>query len=205
MPTNSPRGLRDRAIFELLYSSGLRASELCALRLEDYYPEEGFVRIASGKGAKTRLVPVGSQAANAIEEWLIAGRPQIVRPRSGSHLFLSLRGKPLTPQRLWQLCKRYAALAGISQNVFPHLFRHSFASHLLNGGADLRTIQEMLGHADISTTQIYTHVETERLRSLHHLHHPRSRLRPAIPPPTPPPITTQPSSPINPTTSPDNS
>jgi integrase/recombinase XerD len=173
----NPRGWRDRALFELLYASGLRVSEACGLRLEEFYPGEQVVRV-TGKGGKTRLVPVGRRALEALETYLRAGRPALVRPRTGSHLFLSLRGKALTPQRVWQLAKEYAAMAGLEENVYPHLFRHSFATHLLGNGADLRIIQEMLGHADISTTQIYTHVDHARLRQIHQRFHPRSRLRP---------------------------
>jgi integrase/recombinase XerD len=173
----NPRGWRDRALFELLYASGLRVSEACGLRLEEFYPGEQVVRV-TGKGGKTRLVPVGGRALEAIETYLRAARPTLVRPRTGSHLFLSLRGKPLTPQRVWQLAKEYADMADIDKNVYPHLFRHSFATHLLGNGADLRIIQEMLGHADISTTQIYTHVDGSRLRQIHERFHPRSRLRP---------------------------
>lgn len=173
----NPRGWRDRALFELLYASGLRVGEACGLRLEEFYPVEQVVRV-TGKGGKTRLVPVGGRARDAMEIYLRSGRPTLVRPRTGSHLFLSLRGKALTPQRVWQLTKEYAAMAGLDKNVYPHLFRHSFATHLLGNGADLRIIQEMLGHADISTTQIYTHVDDSRLRQIHRKFHPRSRLQP---------------------------
>lgn len=176
IPLESAAGKRDRAIFELLYASGLRAAELCRLRLEEYHPQEGVVRV-TGKGEKTRMVPVGRAAIAAMEDYLRLVRPGLVRPRTGSQVFLSLRGKPLTPQRIWQLAKVYAALAGLEENVYPHLLRHSFATHLLANGADLRIIQELLGHADISTTQIYTHVETGRLRQVHRQFHPRSHFK----------------------------
>jgi integrase/recombinase XerD len=170
-PTD-PQGLRDRAMIELLYSSGLRVSELCAARLENLDLESAFIRV-TGKGAKTRLIPVGAPAATAIRRYLDAGRPPLVRRWTGAEIFLSVRGKKLTSQRIWQLIKQYAARAGIETNVYPHLMRHSFATHLLGGGADLRIIQELLGHADISTTQIYTHVEKSGLRAVLKKFHPR--------------------------------
>ena len=166
-------GLRDRAMLELLYASGLRISELCNVRLEGLDLEEGMIRV-TGKGNKTRLVPVGSEARGAIGRYLELERPKLVSRRSGAEIFLSVRGKKLTPQRVWQLVKRYAARAGLEANVYPHLLRHSFATHLLAGGADLRIIQEMLGHADISTTQIYTHVDSSHLKSVHKKFHPRA-------------------------------
>jgi integrase/recombinase XerD len=166
-------GLRDRAILELLYASGLRISELCTIRLENLDLEEGMIRV-TGKGNKTRLVPVGSEARQALGKYLNLERPKLVSRRSGAEIFLSVRGRKLTPQRVWQLIKAYAARAGLDANVYPHLFRHSFATHLLSGGADLRIIQEMLGHADISTTQIYTHVDTSHLKTIHKKFHPRA-------------------------------
>jgi len=169
---SDPQGLRDRAILELLYSSGLRVSELCAARLENLDLESGFIRV-TGKGMKTRLVPVGGPALEAIRRYLEGGRPDLVRRWSGGEIFLSVRGKRLTSQRIWQLIKQYAGRAGIESNVYPHLMRHSFATHLLGGGADLRIIQELLGHSDISTTQIYTHVEKSGLRSVLKKFHPR--------------------------------
>ncbi|MGA7212992.1 MAG: site-specific tyrosine recombinase XerD [Terrimicrobiaceae bacterium] len=168
-----PLGLRDRAILELLYASGLRISELCNVRLEGIDLEEGMIRV-TGKGNKTRLIPVGTEAREAIRRYLEVERPQLVSSRSGAEIFLSVRGRKLTPQRVWQLVKRYAARAGLEANVYPHLLRHSFATHLLAGGADLRIIQEMLGHADISTTQIYTHVDSSHLKSVHKKFHPRA-------------------------------
>lgn len=166
-------GLRDRAMLELLYASGLRISELCNVRLENLDLNEGLIRV-TGKGNKTRLVPVGSAARSALARYLDIERPKLVSRRTGAEVFLSVRGRKLTPQRVWQLIKRYAARAGLDANVYPHLFRHSFATHLLAGGADLRIIQEMLGHADISTTQIYTHVDSSRLKAVHRKFHPRA-------------------------------
>jgi integrase/recombinase XerD len=168
-----PLGLRDRAILELLYASGLRISELCNVRLEGLDLEEGMIRV-TGKGNKTRFVPVGSEARGALGRYLEFERPKLVSRRSGAEIFLSVRGRKLTPQRVWHLVKRYAARAGLEANVYPHLLRHSFATHLLAGGADLRIIQEMLGHADISTTQIYTHVDSSHLKSVHKKFHPRA-------------------------------
>ena len=167
-----PLGRRDRTMLELFYASGLRLSELCGLRLEMVDLEDGFVRI-SGKGNKTRVVRVGGKARAAITDYLAHERPQLVTKRTSSHLFLSIRGGPLSPDRVRQIVKRRARLAGIEQNVYPHLLRHSFATHLLEGGADLRVIQELLGHADISTTQVYTHVDRQRLKSVHRQFHPR--------------------------------
>lgn len=171
--TSDPLGLRDRAMLELLYASGLRISELCHARLENLDLEEGMIRVI-GKGNKTRLVPVGAKARDAIRAYLENERPKLVASRTGAEIFLSVRGKKLTPQRVWQLIKQYAARAGIESNVYPHLLRHSFATHLLGGGADLRIIQEMLGHADIATTQIYTHVDSTRLKAVHKKFHPRA-------------------------------
>lgn len=172
IPTDAPLGRRDRAILELFYSSGLRLAELCAARLEWLDSEEGFLRV-TGKGNKTRVVRVGRDAQAAITDYLANERPSMVRPRTSSHIFLSIRGGPLTPERIRQIVKRRAKLAGIETKVYPHLLRHSFATHLLEGGADLRVIQELLGHADISTTQIYTHVSTKGLKDAHRKFHPR--------------------------------
>jgi integrase/recombinase XerD len=166
--------LRDRALLELFYSSGLRVSELGGLTLQQIDLENGFLRVF-GKGSKERVVPVGTKAVAAITTYLAAGRPQFVKPRTGSQLFLSERGGGLSRITLWSIVKKYAARAGITQNVKPHLLRHSFATHLLSGGADLRAIQEMLGHANIGTTQIYTTVEPQRLLSHHAKFHPRNR------------------------------
>jgi integrase/recombinase XerD len=170
---NDPLGRRDRAMLELLYASGLRVSELCDLRLENLNLDEGFVRV-TGKGNKTRLVPVGRAACQAMAQYLNGERPGLVTRRTGGEVFLSVRGRKLTPQRIWQLVKLYAARAGLGTEVYPHILRHSFATHLLAGGADLRIIQEMLGHANISTTQIYTHVDRSQLRAVHKKFHPRA-------------------------------
>ena len=170
--TQLPLGRRDKAILELFYSSGLRLAELCAARLEWLDTEEGFLRVL-GKGRKTRLVRVGKDALLAITSYLTNERPEWVKPHSSSHLFLSVRGGPLTPERIRQIVKKRAKLAGIDSKVYPHLLRHSFATHLLEGGADLRVIQELLGHADIATTQIYTHVSSKGLKDTHRKFHPR--------------------------------
>jgi len=170
---NDPLGLRDRAMMELLYSSGLRVSELCDARLENIDLDAGFIRV-TGKGNKTRLVPVGKPAAEAVRAYLARERPELVSKKTGAEIFLSIRGKKLTTPRIRQLIKQYAARAGLEVNVYPHLMRHSFATHLLGGGADLRIIQELLGHADISTTQIYTHVENSGLKAVIKKFHPRA-------------------------------
>jgi integrase/recombinase XerD len=169
---SAPLGRRDLAILELFYSSGLRLSELCKVRLEMMDSDEGFLRI-TGKGGKTRIARVGKKALEAISNYLANERPGLVTKKTSSHIFLSIRGGPLSPDRVRQIVKQRAKFAGIDQNVYPHLLRHSFATHLLEGGADLRVIQELLGHADISTTQIYTHVDRQRLKSVHKQFHPR--------------------------------
>jgi len=168
----APLGLRDRAMLELLYASGLRISELANARLENLNLDDGVVRV-TGKGNKTRLVPVGRKACAAIAAYLEQERPRLVKRRSGSEVFLSARGGRLTTVRIWQIVKAVARRSGLEANVYPHLLRHSFATHLLGNGADLRIIQEMLGHADISTTQVYTHVDQQRLKAVHHRFHPR--------------------------------
>lgn len=165
-------GKRDKAMLELFYASGLRLSELCGARLEMMDLEEGFIRV-TGKGNKTRIVPVGAKARESLESYLRNERPELVKPRTSSHLFLSVRGGPLSPERVREIVKQRAQRAGIDSTLYPHLLRHSFATHLLEGGADLRVIQELLGHADISTTQIYTHVDQKRLKSVHKSFHPR--------------------------------
>ncbi len=170
---HSPQGLRDRAFLELMYSSGLRASELCSLELQDVDLEEGFVRVQAGKRGKDRLVPVGSRAVAAVEQYLHHGRPGFVRGKTGSALFLSNRGSAISRKTVWHWIQKYAATAGIKKPVKPHLLRHSFATHLLSNGADLRAIQEMLGHADIGTTEIYTRVDRKRLMEAHERFHPR--------------------------------
>ncbi|TAE75386.1 MAG: tyrosine recombinase [Verrucomicrobia bacterium] len=167
-----PLGRRDLAMLELFYASGLRLSELCSVRLEGLDLDEGFIRV-TGKGNKTRIVPVGGRAREAVDDYLRNERPELVTRRTSSEIFLSIRGGRLSPERVRDIVKERAALAGIEQNVYPHLLRHSFATHLLEGGADLRVIQELLGHADIATTQIYTHVDSARLKAIHKKFHPR--------------------------------
>lgn len=169
---DSPLERRDRALLELLYACGLRISELCHVRLENIDLKEGIIRV-TGKGNKTRLIPIGSSAIMAIEDYLVTARPKLLSPKSGAALFLSVRGHPLTPARIWQLVLLYAKRAGIEKAVHPHQLRHSFATHLLAGGADLRIIQEMLGHASIATTQIYTQVDRTQLQQVHKKFHPR--------------------------------
>lgn len=169
---DQPLGRRDKAILELFYSSGLRLSELCKAGLEMIDFQDGFIRI-TGKGNKTRIVRVGRKALAALEDYLQNERASLVTRKTGSHVFLSIRGGPLSPDRVRQIVKERAAAAGIDQTMYPHLLRHSFATHLLEGGADLRVIQELLGHADISTTQIYTHVDGSRLKAVHKKFHPR--------------------------------
>jgi integrase/recombinase XerD len=169
-----PYCVRDRAILEVFYSSGLRVSELLGLTLQQVDLEHGFVRVF-GKGSKERLVPLGSKACDAIRGYLASARPAFVKPRTDSQLFLSERGKALSRISLWVIVKKYARLAGIRRAVKPHLLRHSFATHLLAGGADLRAIQEMLGHANLTTTQIYTAVESGRLVEHHRKFHPRKK------------------------------
>jgi integrase/recombinase XerD len=171
--TNAPHGLRDRAMLELLYASGLRISELVNARLENFYPDEGTIRVI-GKGNKTRIVPVGRKACEALAVYLTTERPKLVKRRTGSEIFLSEHGAKLTTARIWQIVKEKARHAGLEKNIYPHLLRHSFATHLLSNGADLRIIQEMLGHADISTTQVYTHVDQQRLKAVHRQFHPRA-------------------------------
>ena len=171
--TKHPLGLRDRAMVELLYASGLRISELANARLENLNFEERILRV-TGKGNKMRLVPVGRKACEALSAYISTERPTQVKRRSGSEIFLSSRGTKLTTVRIWQIVKERARRSGLEANIYPHLLRHSFATHLLSNGADLRIIQEMLGHADISTTQIYTHVDQQRLKAVHRKFHPRA-------------------------------
>ena len=171
--TTAPLGLRDRAMIELLYASGLRISELANARLENFNAEERILRVV-GKGSKTRLVPVGRKACEALAAYLSTERPKLLSRRTGNEIFLSIRGTKMTTVRVWQIVKKHAKQSGLEANVYPHLLRHSFATHLLGNGADLRIIQEMLGHADISTTQVYTHVDQQRLKAVHRKFHPRA-------------------------------
>lgn len=168
----TPLGLRDRAIFELIYSCGLRISEAVSLTVSRLYLSEGLVRI-TGKGDKERLVPVGDEAVEWIQRYLDEARPQLVRNNApGDHLFVNRRGQPLSRKGIWKRFNELALRVGVEAKV--HTLRHSFATHLLEGGADLRAVQELLGHADISTTQIYTHIDNEDLRRYHDEYHPRS-------------------------------
>ncbi|MDP2070662.1 site-specific tyrosine recombinase XerD [Methylotenera sp.] len=169
---NEPAGLRDRAMLELLYACGLRVSELVGVQATEVSVSDGVVRV-TGKGSKTRLVPMGEEAVDWISRYLSEARPVILHNRLCDALFVTNRGEAMTRQAFWYLIKRYALLAGINKHMSPHVLRHAFATHLLNHGADLRVVQMLLGHADISTTQIYTHVARERLKRLHSMHHPR--------------------------------
>src|SRR5271154_2573195 len=170
---DSPLGLRDAALLEVLYASGLRASEITGLRLENYLREERLLRVI-GKGNKERLVPVGEKAVAALDRWLAKGRPLLVKPKTGGEIFLGEHGRKLTTARVWQIVQEMAKLAGLRKKIWPHLLRHSFATHLLSHGADLRAIQEMLGHASLATTQVYTHVDQARLKQIHRQFHPRA-------------------------------
>lgn len=167
-----PAGLRDRAMLELLYACGLRVSELVGVKVTEVSLSDGVVRI-TGKGSKTRLVPMGEEAVDWISRYLSKERGEILQKRLCDALFVTNRGEAMTRQAFWYLIKRYALLAGITKHMSPHVLRHAFATHLLNHGADLRVVQMLLGHSDISTTQIYTHVARERLKQLHSMHHPR--------------------------------
>jgi len=172
-PGRKPQGIRDRAWLELMYATGLRASEVSDLRVGDVQFEEGTVRIF-GKGSKERLVPLGRQAAQAVRRYLQTVRPKWAARRPGDEaLFLSKLGRKMSRQTVWAILKKNAKKAGIRKTIYPHILRHSFATHLLENGADLRIVQELLGHSNISTTQIYTHVEQSRLKSIHGKFHPR--------------------------------
>jgi len=165
-------GLRDRAALELMYATGLRVSEIVNLNIENINLDVGFVKCV-GKGSKERIVPIGRQSQAALESYMKKSRTKLAKSQSMNSLFLSRLGKKISRQSFWKMIKKYAGLAGIKKDIMPHTLRHSFATHLLEGGADLRVVQEMLGHADITTTQIYTHINKERLKSIHHKFHPR--------------------------------
>ena len=169
---SKPTGVRDRAMLELLYATGLRVSELCGLRLADVQFEAGVLRTV-GKGNKQRIAPVGKPALAAVRQYLAGARPELLKGRGSPFLFVTARGGRLTRQAFWKLLVQNGKRVGIFQHLTPHVIRHSFATHLLEGGADLRSVQTMLGHADISTTQIYTHVMRSRLRQTIEKHHPR--------------------------------
>jgi integrase/recombinase XerD len=169
---NKPTGIRDNAMLELLYAAGLRVSELINLKLQDVNLEAGFVRVF-GKGSKERIVPIGFFAKEKIENYIGDSRSRLLKSIVSPYLFVARAGKPMTRQGFWKLLRRYAQQAGFIKKITPHSLRHSFASHLLEGGADLRAVQVMLGHVDISTTQIYTHVAREHLKKAHAKFHPR--------------------------------
>ncbi len=168
-----PTGLRDRAMLQLLYATGLRVSELCGLPLTAVERDSGILRVV-GKGNKQRLVPFGEHAGEAVEKYLANGRPPLLKGRASRHLFVTARGSAMSRQAFWMLLRGHGRRAGIFRNLTPHVLRHSFATHLVEGGADLRSVQIMLGHADISTTQVYTHVARRRLREVVDQHHPRA-------------------------------
>ena len=172
---NTALGKRDKAILEILYATGLRVTELIGLKMHNINLEVGSIRTI-GKGSKERIIPMGSKAIDSLKDYLSNSRPSFLKKdlaKAGSYIFLNSRGGHITRQGLWKIIKKYALMAGITKSVTPHTVRHSFATHLLEGGADLRSVQIMLGHADISTTQIYTHVARERLKEIHEKYHPR--------------------------------
>src|SRR5689334_18848447 len=171
--TDEPLAIRDRALLEFAYATGARVSELVGLALQDVLYEDGLARIF-GKGAKERVVPVGRRALGAVALYVREIRPRFDRGKGRGRVFLNARGTPLSRVSAWTIIRRAARLAGIAKRVTPHTLRHTFATHLLEGGADLRAVQEMLGHADLATTQLYTHVDREYLRSVHRTYHPRS-------------------------------
>lgn len=170
--TDTVLGLRDRTMLELLYATGLRVSELVLLNYTQVNLRQGVVRVM-GKGDKERLIPLGEESVNWLVAYLEKARPDLVKSRNSSVLFPSRRSNTMTRQAFWHTIKKYARQAGINKPLSPHILRHAFATHLLNHGADLRVVQMLLGHSDISTTQIYTHIARERLKSLHAKHHPR--------------------------------
>jgi integrase/recombinase XerD len=169
---DEPLAFRDRAMLELAYGAGLRVGEWIALGTQDLFPADGVIRVF-GKGSKERLVPIGRSAIGAVAVYLAELRPRLERGQSKGRLFVNAHGRPLSRMGAWQVLRKYVERAGITKHVSPHTLRHSFATHLLEGGADLRAVQEMLGHVDISTTQIYTHVDREYLRAVHKQFHPR--------------------------------
>ena len=170
--TMKPKGIRDAAMLELLYSAGLRVSELVTVKLNQVNTEAGFIRVF-GKGSKERIIPIGSYAREKIDTYTNRARSLLLKNDKSVYLFFARKGNPMTRQGFWKLLNKYALLSGIERRVTPHTFRHSFATHLLEGGADLRAVQMMLGHSDISTTQIYTHVTGQQLKHAHARYHPR--------------------------------
>ncbi len=168
-----PREMRNCAMMEIMYGAGLRVSELISMRLQDINLDANFVRVM-GKGSKERVIPIGSPARSITQKWIREGRPYLLKKISTPYLFVARAGKPMTRQSFWKIIKKYALIANISKNITPHTLRHSFATHLLEGGADLRSVQTMLGHSDISTTQIYTHISREYLIKMHQKYHPRN-------------------------------
>lgn len=170
--TRKPRELRNAAMMELMYGAGLRVSELIHLALQDINLEGGFVRVM-GKGSKERMIPIGSHARQMTQRWLADARPSLLKAIPSSYLFVARAGKPMTRQSFWKIIKKYTLAAGLQPTITPHTLRHSFATHLLEGGADLRSVQTMLGHSDISTTQIYTHISRDYLKKMHEKYHPR--------------------------------
>ena len=171
---SAPEAKRDRAMLELLYASGMRVSELVSLNLGDVYKEDGYYVRCFGKGYKERIIPIHEQAASTVEEYVKEVRPRLARSQDERALFLNARGERLTRQGLWQILKGHAKSAELGIEITPHTLRHSFATHMLSGGADLRSVQELLGHANISTTQVYTHLDTEHIRRTYDKSHPRS-------------------------------
>jgi len=165
-------GVRDTAALELMYATGMRVSELVGLVLNNLNMDVGFVR-CSGKGGKERIIPIGSKAKTALQKYIEKSRPKLLKRSPDTHIFISRLGKKISRQSFWKIIKKYTKLAGIKKDISPHTLRHSFATHLLEKGADLRSVQEMLGHADISTTQIYTHINKARLKGIHRKFHPR--------------------------------
>jgi len=176
VPVPTPEDLRDRAMVELLYATGLRVSELVMAEIAQANLDVGYLRV-TGKGAKQRLVPMGEGARQLLRQYVEEARPRLLKQRASGYVFVSRRGGPLTRQAFWKLLQRRARRAGITQVISPHMLRHSFATHLLEGGADLRSVQVMLGHANIATTQIYTHIERGRLKRVHDKYFPRVGLR----------------------------
>ncbi len=170
---SKPRDLRNCAMMELMYGAGLRVSELILMQLQDINLDANYIRVM-GKGSKERVIPIGSKARAINQKWIKEGRFSLLKKISSPYLFTARAGKPMTRQSFWKIIKKYAFLANLAKNITPHTLRHSFATHLLEGGADLRSVQTMLGHSDISTTQIYTHISREYLMKMHEKYHPRN-------------------------------